>query len=896
MRTQYLTYDPNNNPSDLTALATLTVRKKTDNGRTKTNQIPSEASLRAVSDDLRQNIEDIKAILELQPELRRGIKVFESAVLSPKDLGDPKITISLANSDNSAEAAEFLRTLTTYLKENHDIDPMLPEILHDSLHRTGSYALGFIPRGALDAIINAPELATESLRERSGTLPGIATDKTIEPWGLLGTRENEKTVYLGTEGYTRFGVPDREKESKSILAKLIKVTDNPGVLLSPMVNDFKRTFHARSIASKRMLGMENRKETLGKDIKRALYQARKNFSSRMISVPTIDKVGTTSGAPLVCHFPSTSVIPAFLSGNTSKHIGYFIALDAYGSPVTESEGLSVYDRTKTGSLLRDTDDEASNLLYSSLQQHSSKADKKNIHNKVNLEIFADIVERDLVDRLKNGIAGEEVAISTNQTLYKIMFERTLTNLSTRILYMPVDNLAYYAFEYDATGCGRSRLLDTRTIAAIRSTLLVANSHAAVTNAIGEINLGIELDEHDPDPDSTLEEVITATTKSRLHTIGIGTSQQPEDITQRISRRGMRLEVSGHPGYPDTKVNIEDTGRDVRRIDEDFDRDLLKRELMHLGLSPEVVDTTMDVDFAASIHSSNLLTAKITRDTQTMFLPQVTSHIQKYINNDGDAIVLLTETVKEFMKGKSEEEVEDFVFECLSNIKVSLPSPESGTHTAQVEALETYIGFIDTALESTFSIEMIEGLSDSEAVDAIDSFIAIIKSTLIRNYMRRENMLPELLELLDDSSKDSVLADTMDVQKESINGLMELIGKTVRHVSKEGRKQDRKNEEAIAEEEAELERQRQEAEAEAEADTVDLDNTEEDTASVDDADPETVAGTEDDTGTTDDLGDDLGGDEPTEEPTETTEPTTNDEDTANLPADDAGFDGLDSLDI
>ena len=60
------------------------------------------------------------------------------------------------------------------------------------------------------------------------------------------------------------------------------------------------------------------------------------------------------------------------------------------------------------------------------------------------DIFSDIVEQDLINRLKNGIYGSNVSIGKANEVYRLMLSRTLKGLYTKILYLPKEFVSYMA--------------------------------------------------------------------------------------------------------------------------------------------------------------------------------------------------------------------------------------------------------------------------------------------------------------------------------------------------------------------------------------------------------------------------------------------------------------------
>ena len=65
--------------------------------------------------------------------------------------------------------------------------------------------------------------------------------------------------------------------------------------------------------------------------------------------------------------------------------------------------------------------------------------------------YQDVVEADLLARLRNGIYSSSAKIASNQEIFRIMLSRSLAGDMTQVLWVPKELLTYVAFEYDEDG-------------------------------------------------------------------------------------------------------------------------------------------------------------------------------------------------------------------------------------------------------------------------------------------------------------------------------------------------------------------------------------------------------------------------------------------------------------
>src|SRR5690606_10355493 len=123
-----------------------------------------------------------------------------------------------------------------------------------------------------------------------------------------------------------------------------------------------------------------------------------------------------------------------------------------------------------------------------------------------MRMFSEIMEKDLVERFKNGIFGTGIVISRTEDFYKLMFSRSMRKQQTRVLFVPKSMMSYFANDYDKNGVGKSLLHDVRILAALRTVLLFAHVNGEIKNSLAMTKLMIELDPEDPQPEVTVEEI------------------------------------------------------------------------------------------------------------------------------------------------------------------------------------------------------------------------------------------------------------------------------------------------------------------------------------------------------------------------------------------------------
>ena len=422
------------------------------------------------------------------------------------------------------------------------------------------------------------------------------------------------------------------------------------------------------------------------------------------------------GAPLVMKLPSEAVIPVFTPGNEEQHVGYFVLIDSEGNPVNKNSDNNHFDD------LQMRINNSSNNMSSYLLNQAKKtvsADCTSLNVQQATRVYADIIEADLMARLRNGINGSNVKIARNEEVYRIMLSRTFQNQYTQLVYIPIDLITYFAYKFDNRGIGKSLLDDMRILNSLRAMVLFSKVMATIKNSIGRTQVALKLDEKDPNPQKTIETAIHEVSKTRQQYFPLGLST-PGDLVDWVQKSGYEYTFTGHPGLPDTSIEFSEKNSSYAPPDTDLEDDLRKRAIMATGLSPETVDSGFSAEFATTVVANNILLAKRVLQIQEVFIPQITDFVRKLILNNGSLINELKETIKSNLdKVKENDNIEEEVFLAntdlivtsilatfIEDLEVNLPQPNSITLENQMAAFDTYVESLDKALNFYISSEML----------------------------------------------------------------------------------------------------------------------------------------------------------------------------------------------
>ena len=790
---------------------------------------PNKSTLEDISSRVAGSITDSKAIFEILPDTELAMQVLVSSILSPKDMISTEIKFTSTQTGDVGEAvAAVIKIVSNHFQNTFPLKKRVTEMLNDALFKTGSYPIMVIPENTMDAVINSEnQVSKESV---AGFFNPTGAIKTV---GILGDPYDKdgKVKSANSEdafSLESFGRRNRPANGMSYsgINKFTTVTDNINLVKLPMIIDkltqdaIAHKLDAAGISSigKEAYGKDEKLTKEEQDLKSA-YRPRQYRVENVVQLQTDETLEKGSvGNPLVMKLPSESVIPVHVPSDVSQHVGYFLLLDKNGNPISKAKDSKYFDVLRT----KMAGDKAGISELLSRTKEAMYGDSTNNSKDTEgdmVRAYTEMVEGDLVKRLQHGVYGEGATLSCPEEVGRIMFARALSKKHTQMLFVPSELLTYIAFSYNENGTGRSLLEGSKIIASLRAMMLFANTMASIKNSVGRTKVNVTLDPDDPDPTSTVEKILHDFTRNHQTAYPLGI-MDPSDITGFLQRSSVDVNVEGNPAYPETKTSIEDSTRNVQKVDSELEESLRNRHFMAMGIAPETIDATLDVEFATNLVGSNLLLAKRVIIYQEAFCYFLAEFVKKYTLNSGYLMDEIREVVKKTKTGKkvSKDEVDvdgdgekDNIFtltrKLVESIIVSLPTPDTAKLSNQGEAFEQFNTLLDEALIAYINPDMFDGmLGGSELEEGIEPTIAALKAYFQRQWLRKNNIMPELEGML--NVKDEVFGfDINTVHTEHTKAILDSMTELLRNLRKKGRKTDaelaadEEKEAADAEEEA-----------------------------------------------------------------------------------------------
>lgn len=790
-----------------------------------TAAITNPFMLRSVLSKRAKRNADASAIVKLLPDVELSIQILVSSILSPKDMAAVELIYAApSNILSPTLTASVMDRVRRYFDTEYRITNIVSDMVREALFEKGAYPIAVIPENAIDRLINGDvQVSTESIGVYQNT------DGTVRSTGLLGRphvdrqkrlgivleshRLNDVGVAanLGDPNHNRLvykDIPNQLDAQYKVdwgngLEEFLIVCDNPAVLRFPEINKLIQEKAVKKVYQKNGLdvSLESFKLSVPDSaIERAIFRTRSQSPEIVSEIKHQNQIARRSvGNPLIMKLPSESVLPVHVPGNPKHHVGYYVLLDEEGHPVESPDG----DYMHPG-LLRDQNNSvSSNLMRKAAMNMGIDQDRfdpmNNQHVRMATQLYSEMVERDLVSRVKNGVYAGNVSIAKNEEVYRLMLSRVLAKKHSHLLYVPVEYMTYVAFKYGDDGVGRSLIDDQAMLLTIRSVLLFSDVLGSVKNSIGRTKVAMTIDPKDPDPMKTLEVSVDEIIRSRQLNMPLGVSS-PGDVMDWIQRAGFEFDVSGHPGLPDVKFEFSQTNSSYPRADNDLQESLRKSSIMGFGLSPETVDDGFNSAFATTAVANNVLLGKRVITWQDIFTPQLTDHCRKALLHSQGLIEDIKQLLADDFSGinieldetensstqvseelKKKIIINRAIHDFLAGFDVTLPRPSSVTIESQTTELENYAKALDEALDAYLSSDMFSKSFTGDLTDQGATLKAQYKAYFLRKWMAEKNIFPELAQLVISEEGGSKLTEiseeivkyVKDISAATVNALVGL---------------------------------------------------------------------------------------------------------------------------
>lgn len=802
-------------------------------------ELPGIGALHNIASRTANNISHADTTMQMLPDMQLGAQILVSSTASPKDM----VTLELSYQTTPGilpptVLASVISEVRDHFDKVYKIKNSIPRILHEVLFEKGSHIKAIIPENSIDEMINRSNaVSMESFYDALGVKAGLrltAQDALSNDLGTLGPgvagysgqngqskkrsglsdmmfsigNENLDEVYRGyainkheysqqmhyDNGHGRFDAMEG-----------IYITDNPNVLRIPKIEEKLRKdqINARLNLNHNVTALESigagKIPLDDRSLKNLIYKPRRRGVQTMQVFKTDNQLNRRSiGRPLVMELPSESVIPVYTPGQEDRHVGYFILLDQSGHPIKAMNEQDTFGDMQ--SRMMKASNQTTNIVNRLKQLTEGLQCSQQEYTDVMTRVYGDMVEQDLLSRLRNGIYANTVALAKNTDFFRVMLARVFQQQHTTVLFMPADMVTYFARKYNQYGIGVSILDEMKMLNNMRAIAMMSNTILGIKNSIPRTEVKLNVDETDPDPYKTAEIVLNEIARVNQTSVPFGASS-PVDIADFLQRAQYRVNITGHPAVPETSIEYQESNTNYSKVDTELDESLQKRALMAMGLNAEHINNGFNQETATSVVANNLMLSRRVMVIQDQINPHLTDYHRKVIRADEELLDKLRDILfnaydeleideEEIAKqiGQDKANVKFLVISHILNdfvegLEVSLPRPNTATIDSQKDALSAYSDLLDLALDAYLSDKFFTDEIGGELSRDIDSIKETLKAHFLRAFMAENGIMPELADMVTLGENGEAENDMWETQSDYVKKLIKAMGGFLQKIQK-----------------------------------------------------------------------------------------------------------------
>ncbi|EKN1665621.1 hypothetical protein PWL12_004907, partial [Salmonella enterica] len=261
--------------------------------------------------------------------------------------------------------------------------------------------------------------------------------------------------------------------------------------------------------------------------------------------------------------PAESTLPLVIGDDVRNPIGYLAIVDEMGNFINSRSTL--YGDANFMNYLNNDGMVDSTINRANLGMGNTTRITPDIANRLTAR-YGEIAEDQLTKALGEALGGAEISMTVTETFSRIMLARHLAKRHTQVIYIPAENLCYFATDFDEDGIGVSITERSFVISTVRMALLFATMNSAVLNSARHMQYDIELAPDDMNGQKTIDQLKTDIMNSYNR-------RQPmwgdmNDTWAMTTNAGIAFNVIGNDYYGSTKVSVSDTTPDYKYPDKD----------------------------------------------------------------------------------------------------------------------------------------------------------------------------------------------------------------------------------------------------------------------------------------------------------------------------------------
>lgn len=713
----------------------------TTNNRPATSAIAVPDYIEKIFRNSTQTSIDNARTRQMTPEISQASAFMTSAIISPNDLRQGKISITCNETSlTPAQKPNLLKYLQEYFEEKFKFSTNLAKWIDEALYRSGAKGLLVVPMSSLEQQIlhDGESVSTESLQalnsqyEQMGSLFGItsAGDKDIDSI-------SNSTLEIATESLSSYaGNGDKKtpppssrfnstwkKITESIISEeSIEITDNPfRFRMDATQNKVAKASLRGKLARMTAIGYGKVKATPNPDLKR------KDAIRPFVEIKHVE--GAHTGEPLFMEVPTQAIIPIFVPGNPTDTLGYMLITDENGHFATLTEGSM-----KNGPYQSNGDRYNFDQIYEAAGYNANSNGRRSSEaESVMARLYQSIVESYLSERVQK--AGfSNVSIGAGPSVYRYMLNQYLANRRTRLVYVPADMMTYLAFEHGPDGRGVSDLEKAKWVLSIKNCLQMCRLHTAMNNAIDRKKLTIINGDENADTGYILQQ-IDELVRQHISKNMWNISTDPQQMNSQLVEKSYQVNVEGAKGI-NYKVEEGDRTSNNSPIDTELGEELQKQLVMALLIPAAAMNALDGNEYSRSVVTENLFFSNVVLHRQKVVIKHISELLRHYTRYSPDLRKSILSFIAEpnsdddsHLKdgnidlNQISEDDKERLENIISSIEISLPPPNIAPNKALYDTIKDASSAADDIINAMLADELIgDDPSLKESIATMKSFM------------------------------------------------------------------------------------------------------------------------------------------------------------------------------
>lgn len=758
---------------------------------------PTRSELTTIAGSRIRTVRNAERIFQALPELETIVTIAVSSLLSTKDLVTTTLVYECEEDKLALELrARYLDVIRDFFNGEHELPTNLYNWMYDAYRSKGASPQLLVSDSGFDSMfkLGTESVATESVRK------ALATGFYTQQGHLRSINPEEKLI--GLEAILRSGFSADKPQKLSV--KLDSVFTGEWATHEVHFTDNANIVHLsqlqrRVAAEKAQNALERRMPVFSyKDADKPLKSAeeiasdmhqphgaidpKQLLSSKDLNpnydrqtehrqyneVPMIDGSTLDMNEPIRIPVPPECAMPVTIAGDVRDPIGFLCIIDGNGGMVNSKS--TMYNDATFMNYLNNDGQMDSMINRSAMGLNESSLATPDIAAKI-VGRYAELAEDQMTRAISTALGGGDIALSITEDFGRVMFGRHLAKEYTQVLYVPAENMAYFATDFNDDGIGVSITERSFVISTVRMALLFATMQASILNSARNIQYDIELSPEDRNGQETVDKATSDIMNSynrKLPTWG-----SMEDTFSMATNAGIAISVTGNEYYSSHKVSMSDTTPDYKMPDISYDENLLRRTCHIADVDPDLVLTPDQIEFASQIYSKSLLvTQKVAKKQQILSKP-ITRYVRTYTLASPKLRKQLVEATTGWMTEAEPdslkasdllERVGRYIKMFINTLFVRIPPPDTSAASSQMDQFDKRLEFIEKVADQLVSDDNMTLLSNNGIVFEPDQLKSMVKTYYMRQWMRNNDIEGNFFDLFYDKDKrrDNVKAITDDV--------------------------------------------------------------------------------------------------------------------------------------